>query len=97
MLRLRPNLYRKHVWQRQAAVQFYGDEAMKLLRDAVAKGFKDAARMKTDWALDVIWLETVTATSSAQMKKDSDLDPLRQRSDFQQLLQELLGPRWTGQ
>jgi hypothetical protein len=23
------------------------------------------------------------------MKKDSDLDPLRQRSDFQQLLQEL--------
>jgi len=71
MLRLRPNLYRKHVWQRQAAVQFYGDEAMKLLRNAVAKGFKDAARMQ----------------------KDSDLDPLRQRSDFQQLLQELLGPR----
>jgi hypothetical protein len=38
-------------------------------------------------------LETVTATTSAHMKKDSDLDPLRQRSDFQQLLQELLGPR----
>jgi tetratricopeptide (TPR) repeat protein/tRNA A-37 threonylcarbamoyl transferase component Bud32 len=57
--------------QRKAAVQFYGDEAMKLLRDAVAKGFKDVARMQ----------------------KDSDLDPLRQRSDFQQLLQELLGPR----
>jgi hypothetical protein len=54
MLRLRPNLYRKHVWQRQAAVQFYGDEAMKLLRDAVAKGFKDAARMKKDSAFDVI-------------------------------------------
>ena len=33
---------------RQAAVQFYGDEAMKLLRDAVAKGFKDAAQMKAD-------------------------------------------------
>jgi hypothetical protein len=54
MLRLRPNLYRKHVWQRQAAVQFYGDEAMKLLRDAVAKGFKDAARMKKDSTFDVI-------------------------------------------
>jgi hypothetical protein len=38
----------------KAAVQFYGDEAMKLLRDAVAKGFKDAARMKKDCALDVI-------------------------------------------
>jgi hypothetical protein len=32
--------------QRKAAVQFYGDEAMKLLRDAVAKGFTDAARMQ---------------------------------------------------
>ncbi|HXG09866.1 MAG TPA: hypothetical protein VNK04_08770 [Gemmataceae bacterium] len=53
--------------QRKAAVQFYGDEAMKLLRDAVAKGFKDAAHMK----------------------KDRDLDPLRQREDFQELLREL--------
>jgi hypothetical protein len=35
-------------------VQFYGDEAMKLLRDAVAKGFNDAARMKKDSAFDVI-------------------------------------------
>jgi tetratricopeptide (TPR) repeat protein len=34
--------------ERQAAVQFYGDEAMKLLRDAVAKGFKNAAQMKAD-------------------------------------------------
>jgi hypothetical protein len=48
-------------------VQFYGDEAMKLLRDAVAKGFQDAAHMK----------------------KDSDLDPLRGRDDFQKLLADL--------
>jgi serine/threonine protein kinase/Flp pilus assembly protein TadD len=33
---------------RQAAVQFYGDEAMKLLRDAVSKGFQDAARIKKE-------------------------------------------------
>jgi tetratricopeptide (TPR) repeat protein len=55
--------------ERQAAVQFYGDEAMKLLRHAVAKGFQDAARMK----------------------KDSDLDPLRGRDDFQKLLADLEG------
>jgi hypothetical protein len=29
--------------KRQAAVQFYGDEAMKMLRDAVGKGWKHAA------------------------------------------------------
>jgi tetratricopeptide (TPR) repeat protein len=34
--------------KRQAAVQFYGDQAVALLRDAVAKGFRDAARMKKD-------------------------------------------------
>ena len=34
--------------KRQAAVQFYGDQAMKMLRDAVAKGFKDADHMKKD-------------------------------------------------
>ena len=48
-------------------MQFYGDEAMKLLREAVAKGFKDAK----------------------QMKQDRDLDPLRDREDFQKLLEEL--------
>jgi tetratricopeptide (TPR) repeat protein len=53
--------------ERQAAVQFYGDEAMKLLRDAVSKGFRDAA----------------------QMKKDTDLAPLRERADFQKLLADL--------
>jgi hypothetical protein len=50
--------------QRKEAVQFYGDAAMKLLRDAVNKGFKDVVHMK----------------------KDTDLDPLRQREDFQKLV-----------
>ena len=63
----------RHAWldaaQRKAAVQFYSEQAMALLRDAVAKGWKDAS----------------------QMKIDSDLDPLRQREDFQQLLKELGG------
>jgi serine/threonine protein kinase len=53
--------------QRKEAAQFYGDQAMKLLRDAVSKGYKDVARMK----------------------KDTDLDPLRQREDFQELVAEL--------
>lgn len=55
--------------QRKQAVQFYGDAAMKLLRDAGSKGFKDVA----------------------YMKKDTNLDPLRQRDDFQQLVAELEG------
>jgi hypothetical protein len=55
--------------QRRAAVQFYGDAAMKLLRDAVSKGWKDAAHLK----------------------KDTDLDPLRQREDFKKLVAELSG------
>jgi serine/threonine protein kinase len=38
--------------KRQAAVQSYGDAAMKMLQNAVAKGFKDAARMKKDKDLD---------------------------------------------
>src|SRR5262249_42509000 len=49
--------------QRQEAAQFYSDAAMKLLRDAVSKGW----------------------TNLAHMNKDTDLDPLRQREDFQQL------------
>src|SRR5262249_8727015 len=47
--------------QRKEAAQLYGDAAMKLLRDAVSKGYKDVAHMK----------------------KDTDLDPLRRREDFQ--------------
>jgi hypothetical protein len=34
--------------QRKEAVQFYGDAAMKLLREAVSKGYKDVAHMKKD-------------------------------------------------
>ena len=48
-------------------MQFYADQAMAMLRDAVAKGYKDVA----------------------DMKKDTDLDPLRQREDFKALVAEL--------
>ncbi|MFO0877702.1 MAG: tetratricopeptide repeat protein [Gemmataceae bacterium] len=53
--------------KRKEMAQFYGDETMKLLREAVKRGYTDAAHMK----------------------KDSDLDPLRSRKDFQTLLTEL--------
>jgi len=53
--------------QRQEAAKFYADQSMALLRDAVAKGWKNIA----------------------QTQKDPDLDGLRQRDDFQQLLKEL--------
>ena len=53
--------------QREEAATFYGDAAMKLLRDAVGKGYKDVAHLK----------------------KDTDLDPLRQRDDFRKLVAEL--------
>jgi tetratricopeptide (TPR) repeat protein len=55
--------------QRKEVAQFYGDAAMKLLRDAVSKGYKDVAHVK----------------------KDTDLDPLRQREDFRRLVAELEG------
>jgi serine/threonine protein kinase len=57
--------------QRTDAVQFYSNAAMKLLRHAVDKGFKDVAHIK----------------------KDPDLDPLRQRDDFQKLVAQL---EWAG-
>ena len=38
--------------KRQAAMQFYGDEAMKMLRDSAAKGYKFVEQMKTDKYLD---------------------------------------------
>jgi serine/threonine-protein kinase len=53
--------------ERASQLRFYADQAMAMLRDAAAKGFKNAAHMK----------------------KDTDLDPLRQREDFQKLLAEL--------
>jgi serine/threonine protein kinase/tetratricopeptide (TPR) repeat protein len=37
---------------RDKLVQFYGDAAMTMLREAVARGFKDAGLMRTDSALD---------------------------------------------
>ena len=43
---------------------------MKMLREAVSKGFKNVAHMK----------------------RDTDLDPLRQREDFQKLLAVLETP-----
>jgi tetratricopeptide (TPR) repeat protein/tRNA A-37 threonylcarbamoyl transferase component Bud32 len=55
--------------QRQAAAQFYADAAMKLLREAVSKGYKEVRLIK----------------------RDPDLDPLRQREDFQKLVAELEG------
>jgi serine/threonine protein kinase len=53
--------------QRKESAQFYGDAALKLLRDAVSKGYKDVAHIK----------------------KDTDLDPLRQQFDFRKLVAEL--------
>jgi hypothetical protein len=53
--------------QREAAAQLYSDAAMKALREAVSKGFKDVKLIKTD----------------------TDLDPLRQREDFQKFVAEL--------
>ncbi len=55
--------------QRKEAAQFYGDAAMKMLREAVGKGYKNVPHMK----------------------KDTDLDPLRRREDFQKLVAELEG------
>ena len=55
--------------QRKEAARFYSDAAMKLLRDAVSKGYQDVPHIK----------------------KDTDLDPLRQREDFQKLVAELEG------
>lgn len=55
--------------QRKEAARFYGDAAMKQLRDAVSKGYKDVALLK----------------------RDPDLDPLRGRDDFKQLIAEVEG------
>jgi tetratricopeptide (TPR) repeat protein len=53
--------------KRESAVQFYADEAMKMLDAAVGKGFKNAAHMMNN----------------------TDLHPLRDREDFQKLIQNL--------
>jgi hypothetical protein len=38
--------------QRKGVAQFDGDAAMKMLRDAVSKGYRDVAHMKKDTDLD---------------------------------------------
>jgi serine/threonine-protein kinase len=53
--------------RRKELAQSYAEQALAALRQAVAKGYKDAANMR----------------------KDKDLDPLRQRDDFRKLLTEL--------
>jgi serine/threonine protein kinase len=53
--------------KRKELAQSYADLALEALRQAVAKGYKDAANLK----------------------KDTDLDPLRGRGDFQKLLAEV--------
>jgi hypothetical protein len=53
--------------RRKQQAQFYGGQALAMLRTAVARGFKDAAHLQ----------------------KDTDLDPLRGRDDFQKFLAEL--------
>jgi hypothetical protein len=53
--------------KRTALAKQYADRAIELLRQAVTKGWNDAAHMK----------------------KDPDLDRLRQRDDFKKLLAEL--------
>jgi hypothetical protein len=50
--------------ERQAEIEFYADQAMSLLREAVAKGYKNFSQLKTD----------------------KNLDPLREREDFQQVV-----------
>jgi serine/threonine protein kinase len=55
--------------QRKEAIQFYGDAAMKMIRHAVSKGYKDVM----------------------ELKKDTDLNSLRQREDFKKLIAELEG------
>ncbi len=40
--------------KRQAEVQFYADEAMIMLQDAVAKGYRDIEHIKTDVNLDTL-------------------------------------------
>jgi tetratricopeptide (TPR) repeat protein len=53
--------------KREELARSYGVQAMEMLRQSVAKGYKDFAHMK----------------------KDSDLEPLRGREDFQKLLADL--------
>ena len=59
---------------RQAEIAFYADQAMAMLRDAVAKGYKDADHMQTDKDLDPLRaredFKTVVAELEAKVKKN---------------------------
>jgi serine/threonine protein kinase len=59
---------------RQAGIAFYGDLAMAMLRDAVAKGYKNADQMKTDKDLHPLReredFKTVLAELGAKVKKN---------------------------
>ena len=60
--------------RRQAEIAFYADQAMAMLRDAVAKGYKDADHMQTDKDLDPLRaredFKTVVAELEAKVKKN---------------------------
>ena len=60
--------------RRQAEMALYADQAMAMLRDAVAKGYKDADRMQTDKDLDPLRaredFKTVVAELEAKAKKN---------------------------
>ncbi len=60
--------------RRQAEIAFYADQAMAMLRDAVAKGYKDADRMQTDKDLDPLRaredFKAVVAELEAKVKKN---------------------------
>ncbi len=60
--------------RRQAEIAFYADQAMAMLRDALAKGYKDAGQMQTDKDLDPLRaredFKTVVAELEAKVKKN---------------------------
>ncbi len=60
--------------KRQAEIAFYADQAMAMLRDALAKGYNDADHMRTDKDLDPLRsredFKTVVADLEAKVKKN---------------------------
>ena len=60
--------------RRQAEIAFYADQAMAMLRDAVAKGYKDADHMQTDKDLDPLRaredFKTMVAELAGKVKKN---------------------------
>jgi serine/threonine protein kinase len=60
--------------RRQAGIAFYADQAMAMLRDAVAKGYKNIDHMQTDKDLDPLRaredFKTMVAELGAKVKKN---------------------------